>query len=94
MVDVRFVQSNRYPEKRVIILRNLKPGAGHEFRVRAINSYGIGAPSLPSSKSLMSRVMVIIQYSQGLNNSVATNLPNKTTFELAKKKLPVRQQQK
>ncbi|XP_025106853.1 contactin-like isoform X2 [Pomacea canaliculata] len=48
-VSIANVQSIEYPDKRTIFLHNLKPGAGHEFRVSAINAFGIGAPSLPTA---------------------------------------------
>lgn len=48
-VDARLVQSNEFPDKRTLLLRNLKPWAGHQFRVRAINSFGLGAPSVQTA---------------------------------------------
>ncbi|KAK7493986.1 hypothetical protein BaRGS_00014868 [Batillaria attramentaria] len=47
-IDARLVQSNEYSDKKTFFLRNLKPWAGHQFRVRAINSFGLGAPSKPT----------------------------------------------
>ncbi|KAL8610221.1 hypothetical protein ACOMHN_038916 [Nucella lapillus] len=48
-IPVQNVQSAEYPTKRTKLLTNLKPYAGHQFRVRAINQYGIGAPSVHTS---------------------------------------------
>ncbi|KAH9504839.1 hypothetical protein Btru_062073 [Bulinus truncatus] len=42
--------NNQYPDKSFLQLTNLKAGANTQFRVRAINSYGIGAPSLPTGR--------------------------------------------
>ncbi|KAK6176500.1 hypothetical protein SNE40_014772 [Patella caerulea] len=41
--------SARYTSKKIATLTNLKPGAGYLFRVRAMNRYGLGAPSQPSA---------------------------------------------
>uniref|UniRef100_A0A0B7AM68 Contactin n=1 Tax=Arion vulgaris TaxID=1028688 RepID=A0A0B7AM68_9EUPU len=43
------VTNEQYPDKRYARLTNLKAGAGIEFRVLARNSFGIGAPSLPTT---------------------------------------------
>ncbi|XP_076447632.1 contactin-like [Babylonia areolata] len=45
----QYVQSAENPTKRTVFLTELKPGALHQFRVRAINEFGVGAPSLPTS---------------------------------------------
>lgn len=40
--------NDMYPDKRFARLTNLKAGASIQFRVKAVNNYGIGAPSLPT----------------------------------------------
>lgn len=57
-VSIANVQSIEYPDKRTIFLHNLKPGAGHEFRVSAINAFGIGAPSLPTGEPIFAFCVV------------------------------------
>ncbi|XP_067683459.1 contactin-like isoform X1 [Haliotis asinina] len=37
------------PTKRQTTLMNLKSGAGYQFRVRAMNRYGLGLPSVPTT---------------------------------------------
>ncbi|XP_046353215.1 contactin-like [Haliotis rufescens] len=37
------------PSKRQTTLMNLKSGAGYQFRVRAMNRYGLGLPSVPTT---------------------------------------------
>ncbi|XP_055884200.1 contactin-like [Biomphalaria glabrata] len=42
--------NDMYPDKRFARLTNLKAGASIQFRVKAVNIHGIGAPSLPTAE--------------------------------------------
>ena len=57
-VDARYIQSTEFPGKLTLLLTDLKPWAGHQFRVRAINQYGMGAPSIPTGELLLSGFVV------------------------------------
>ncbi|XP_041348277.1 contactin-like [Gigantopelta aegis] len=40
----------QHPDKHSTVLENLKPGANYRFRVRSMNRYGMGLPSLPTTE--------------------------------------------